>query len=79
MGWGTDAKILGISALNLVYCAANFGSQIWCSSAHINKVDTLLNNVMTGTVKSTPLQWLPVLANIKPPPIRRKEALIKKY
>lgn len=33
--------------------------------------------VISGTVKSTPLQWLPALANIKPPHIRRKDALVK--
>jgi len=33
--------------------------------------------VISGIVKSTPLQWLPVLANIKPPHISRKDALVK--
>ncbi|VVC38887.1 Hypothetical protein CINCED_3A017277 [Cinara cedri] len=33
--------------------------------------------VISGTVKSTPLQWLPVLANIKPPHIRMKDVLVK--
>lgn len=33
--------------------------------------------IINGTVKSTPLQWLPILANIKPLHIQRKEALIK--
>jgi len=33
--------------------------------------------VISGTLKSIPLQWLPALANIKPPHIRRKDALVK--
>jgi len=33
--------------------------------------------VISGTVKSTPLQWLPALANIKPPHIHRKDLLVK--
>ena len=32
---------------------------------------------ISGAVKSTPLQWLPVLVNIKPPDIQRKEAFVK--
>jgi hypothetical protein len=39
-----------------------------------------LNNVMgliTGTVKSTELQWLPVLSNITPPKLRRETALFR--
>uniref|UniRef100_A0A2S2QWX2 Uncharacterized protein n=1 Tax=Sipha flava TaxID=143950 RepID=A0A2S2QWX2_9HEMI len=33
--------------------------------------------VISRTVKSTPLQWLPTLASIKPPYICRKDALVK--
>ncbi|KAF0701948.1 Uncharacterized protein FWK35_00037095, partial [Aphis craccivora] len=32
--------------------------------------------VISGTVKSTQLQWLPVLTNIAPPDLRRKQKLI---
>jgi hypothetical protein len=44
---------------------------------HTNKIDiqvnnTMLNNTISGTVKSTQLQWLPVLANIAPPKLRRE-------
>lgn len=57
-GWSADAKTLRIATLGLVYSTAEFGYQIWCNSAHVNKVDTQLNSVMrtiNGTVKSTPL------------------------
>jgi hypothetical protein len=43
-------------------------------------VDVQLNNAMrliTGTVKSTQLQWLPVLSNIAPPKLRREAALFR--
>ena len=52
---------------------------MWCNSAHVKKVDTQLHSVMrviSGTVKSTQLQWLPVLTNIAPPDLRRKQKLI---
>jgi hypothetical protein len=33
--------------------------------------------LITGTVKSTPLQWLPVLSNIAPPRLKRKSSLFR--
>lgn len=44
--WGADTKTLRIAALSLVYSTTECGSQIWCNSAHVNKVDTQLNSVM---------------------------------
>lgn len=79
-GWGADAKTFRVAALSLVYITAEHGTQVWCNSTHVSKIDTQLNSVMrviSEAVKSTPLQWLPALANIKPPHIRRKYALVK--
>lgn len=48
-------------------------------SAHVNRIDSELNNAMriiSGTVKTTQTPWLPVLTNIAPPHIRRKESLV---
>ena len=39
-----------------------------------------LNSTMrliSGTLRSTPLTWLPVLSNIEPPALRRKAATVK--
>jgi len=33
--------------------------------------------IVSGTIKSTPTQWLPILTNILPPTLRRKEALLR--
>lgn len=33
--------------------------------------------IVSGTVKSTPMEWLPVLTNILPPSLYRKEALLR--
>jgi hypothetical protein len=52
---------------------AEFCAPLWLNSVHVNKVDVQLNNAMrltTDTVKSTPLQWLPVLSNIAPPTLQ---------
>lgn len=80
--WGAEARTLRTSALSLTYSAAEYCSPVWINSAHTALVDTQLNNTMriiTGTVKSTPINWLPALANIPPPEIRRKNALIREY
>ncbi|KAG8229628.1 hypothetical protein J437_LFUL002353 [Ladona fulva] len=34
---------------------------------------------ITGTIKSTPTFWLPVLSNIEPPSICHSKALLKEY
>jgi hypothetical protein len=47
------------------------------NSVHTNKTDKQLNNTMrliSGTVK---LQWLPVLANIAPPTLRREATTVR--
>ena len=53
---------------------------VWSRSAHISQVDVQLNSTMrliSGTLRSTPFPWLPVLANIEPPALRRKAATDK--
>ena len=50
---------------------------VWCRSAHTGLVDAQLNSMMhliSGTLRPTALPWLPVLANIEPPALRRKAA-----
>ena len=52
---------------------------VWFHSAHTSLVDVQLNSTMRlipGTLRSTPLPWLPVLANIEPPALRRKAAMV---
>ena len=57
---------------------ADFGSQVWLNSNHTNVIDVQLNETMrivTGTVRATPVMWLPVLSNIVPAELRRKKSL----
>ena len=35
--------------------------------------------IITGTIRSTPTQWLPVLSHIVPPHIRRQSAALKSW
>jgi hypothetical protein len=75
--WGADASTLRSSALALCYSVAEYCCPVWSRSAHTNLVDVPLNSTMrliSGTLRPTPLPWLPVLANIEPPALRRKAA-----
>jgi len=74
---GAQAPTLQSSALALCYAAAEYCAPVWSRSAHTSQVDVQLNSTMrliTGTLRSTPLPWLPVLSNIEPPALRRKVA-----
>lgn len=64
--WGCNANVLRISTLALVYSVAEYCSLVWMKSVYCNKIDVQLNQAMqtiSGTVKSTQTQWLPVLSN----------------
>jgi hypothetical protein len=57
-----------------------FRAPVWLNSVHISKIDVQLNNAMriiSGCVKSTQLPWLPTLACIAPPQLRRKAAAVR--
>jgi len=78
--WGTSTNTLWSSALALCYSAAEYCAPVWLCSAHISQVDVQLNSAMhliSGTLRSTPLPWLPVLSNIEPLALQRKAATDK--
>lgn len=77
-----NTKILRTFALALVYSAAEYCALVWLNSKHSNKIDIQLNQTMrmiAGSLKSTPLAWLPVMANIPSQGLRREEALRKEW
>ena len=83
---GRQRQQLRSSALALCYSAAGYCAPVWsCSamcSAHTSQIDVQLNSTMrliSGTLRSTSLPWLPVLSNIEPPALRRKlvEKIVK--
>jgi hypothetical protein len=76
----SNAQTLWTAFLALVYSSAEYCAPVWLNSAHVHKLDVQLNNIMrliTGTVKSTELQWLPVLGNIASAKLRREAALFR--
>ena len=76
--WGAVAKTLRTPALALCYYVAEYCDPVWRNSAaHTNLVDVQLNNTMrtiTGTVRCTRTDWLPLLSNIAPADIRTEVA-----
>lgn len=80
--WGATALCLRTTALSLVYSCAEYCCSSWLNSVHAKKVDVKLNETMriiTGTVQSTRLEWLPALSAIAPPNIRRQLHLMALY
>ena len=74
--WGASAPTLRTSALALCYSVAEYCTR----SPYTRLVDVQLNEAMrtvSGTLRPTPLPWLPVLSHIAPPHLRRKEATTK--
>jgi hypothetical protein len=78
--WGASADVLRTTGLSLVYPTAEYCAPVWINSAHVPHVDTQLNQTMrciSGAIKNTPLQWLPVLSHITPPHLRRQQTLLR--
>ena len=74
-GWGARATSSRITALALVYSTAEYCAPVWNSSAHTHLLDRTFNDalrVVTGCLKSTPTEYLPVLSGIPPAELRRK-------
>ena len=76
-GWGAGAKTvrkLRIAILCLVYSAAEYCAPVRCRSAHTRLIDSVLNDAMrivTGCLRPTPTDHLPVLSGIQPAELRR--------
>ena len=76
--WGAQTSTLRTAALALCSSVAEYCAPVWCRSAHVILVDVQLNTTLrtiTGTLRSTPLPWLPVLSNIVPASFRCQEAV----
>ena len=71
---GAGAKTLRITTLSLVYSAAEYCTPVWCRSAHTRLIDSVLNDalrIVTGCLRPTPTDHLPVLSGIQPAELRR--------
>ena len=78
-GWGAGAKTLRIATLSLVYSTAEYCAPVWCRSAHTRLIDSVLNHalrIVTGCLRSTPTDHLPVFSGIQPAKLRRLGATL---
>ena len=78
-GWGAGAKTLRIATLFLVYSTAEYCAPVWCRSADTRLIDSVLNDALrtvTGCLRPTPTDHLPVLSGIRPAEVRRLGATL---
>ena len=78
-GWGAGAKTLRIATLSLVYSTSEYCAPVWCRSAHTRLIDSVLNDalrIVTGCLRPTPTDHLPILSGIQPAELRRLGATV---
>ena len=78
-GWGAGAKTLRIATLSLVYSTAGYCAPVWCRSAHTRLIDSVLNkalHIVTGCLRPTPTDHLPILSGIQPADLCRMGATL---
>ena len=78
-GWGAGAKTLRIATLSLVYSTAEYCAPVWCCSAYIRLIDSVLNDalrIVTGCLRPTPTDHLYILSDIEPAELRRMGATL---
>ena len=73
-GWDTGTTILRTAALSLVCFTAEYCAPVWCRSAHTCLIDSVLNgalHIVTGCLRPTPTDHLPILSGIQSAELRR--------
>ena len=75
---------LRIATLSLVYSTAEYCAPVWCRSvavlwSHTHLIDSVLNDalrIVTGCLRPTPTDHLPLLSGIQPAELRRMGATL---
>ena len=78
--WWEYTSTLRTGALALVYSSTEYASPVWCRSTRTKKLDVAINDttrIITGCMRPTDTTFLPVLAGIMPPDIRREARMAK--
>ena len=73
-GWGAGAKTLRIATLSLVYHTAEYCAPVWCCGAHTRLINSVLNDtlrIVTGCLRPTSTDHLPILSGIQPTELRQ--------
>ena len=79
LGWCAGAKTLPVATLSLVHSTAEYCAQVWCRSAHTCLIDSVLNDalrIVTGCLRPTPTDHLPILSGIQPAELCRMGATL---
>ena len=78
-GWSAGAKTLRIATLSLVYSTAEYCAPVWCRSPCTRLIDNVLNDalcIVTGCLRPTPMDHLPILSGIQPAELRQLGATL---
>ena len=78
-GWGAGAKTLRIATLSLVYSTSEYCAPAWCRSTHTRLINSVLNDalrIVTGCLRPTTTDHLPILSGIQPAELRRLGATL---
>ena len=68
-----------MATLSLVYSTAEYCAPVWCRSVHTRLIDSVLNDalrIVTGCLRPTPTDHLPVLSGIQPAELYRLGATL---
>ena len=77
--WAASTQTLRISTKALVFSSVEYCAPVWCRSSHVHKLDTALNTALrtvSGCLRATPTNHLPVLGGIAPAEVRREIAML---
>ena len=80
-GWGAGATTLSTATLSLVHSTAEHCAPVWCRSDHTRLIDTTINDalrIVTGCLRPTPADNLPIPAGIQHAELRRRGATISR-
>ena len=77
--WGAGTIMLRIATVALVHSTAEYCAPVWCCSAHTCLINPAINDalrIVTGCLRPTPEDNLPILAGIQPAELRRNGAAL---
>jgi len=78
-GWGAGATTLRTATLALVHSTAEYCAPVWYRSAHTRLIDPTINDalrIVTGCLRPTPAENLPIPAGIQPAELHRRGATL---
>ena len=77
--WDAGATTLQTATLALVHSTVEYCTPVWCRSAHTRLIDPIINDalrIVTGGLRPTPGNNLPILAGIQSAELRRSGATL---